>query len=221
MICARCKKHKNDDEFDGRKACNECRSKRKVYATKWLEKLDELEIPVGYFRCNRCLVVKPNEDSNKGQSKCKDCESYCRSYYDQNKDQEIARALKSQEKMGRYKINEYKRQLSRKKPAAHLLRAARYRAKTKNLPFDLEIADIEIPEVCPVLGCKLKQGTKGDSNFSPSIDRIIPSKGYTKGNIRVISWRANNLRKDATLEELKKVVSYVESLNCEKNNDPA
>jgi hypothetical protein len=46
---------------------------------------------------------------------------------------------------------------------------------------------------------------------SPSIDRVDSSKGYTKDNIQVISHRANNLKNNATLEELRKLVTYVEN----------
>jgi hypothetical protein len=36
-------------------------------------------------------------------------------------------------------------------------------------------------------------------------------QGYTDDNVRVISMRANTLKNDATLEELLKVVDYVQS----------
>jgi hypothetical protein len=41
---------------------------------------------------------------------------------------------------------------------------------------------------------------------SPSLDRIDTSKGYVKGNVWVISWRANKLKSDATLAELESIV---------------
>jgi hypothetical protein len=41
------------------------------------------------------------------------------------------------------------------------------------------------------------------------IDRIDTSKGYLKDNIKVISWRANRLKSDGTLEELEKIVNYM------------
>lgn len=41
---------------------------------------------------------------------------------------------------------------------------------------------------------------------SPSLDRIDSSKGYVKGNVRVISARANMLKNNATVEELTLVL---------------
>lgn len=89
------------------------------------------------------------------------------------------------------------------------LNNARLRARDKGLPFNITLDDIEVPEVCPVFGTPLSQGFRNrHTNFS--LDRIIPAKGYVKGNVRVISWRANSLKSDATIDELKQVVAYME-----------
>jgi hypothetical protein len=53
------------------------------------------------------------------------------------------------------------------------------------------------------LGLKLEQGNGKSTASSPSLDRIDSSKGYVKGNVRVISHRANLLKNNATVEELK------------------
>lgn len=84
------------------------------------------------------------------------------------------------------------------------------RAKKHRLPFDLELEDIVIPDKCPVFGVPFVIGTK--SKWNPSLDRIIPDKGYVKGNITVISVRANSIKNDATPDELRKVADYVDSL---------
>ncbi len=93
---------------------------------------------------------------------------------------------------------------------------AKRRAKEKGLDFSLAVEDIIIPEYCPVLGIKLKPGigigAVGASKkaCSPTIDRIDNSKGYTKENIKVISYRANLLKRDATLEEMRSIADYME-----------
>lgn len=86
---------------------------------------------------------------------------------------------------------------------------AKDRARRNNLPFDLRIGDIEIPTHCPVLGIELKPGLAKWAASSPSLDRIKPELGYVKSNVRVISWRANNLKRDGTLEEFEKLVAYI------------
>jgi hypothetical protein len=98
-------------------------------------------------------------------------------------------------------------------PARHLLKGAKARAKRDGLPFALILTDIVIPTNCPVLGIELQQGA-GRGRFlpgSPSLDKIIPGKGYVRGNVRVISHRANTIKTDATLDELQRVVNYVAS----------
>lgn len=74
-------------------------------------------------------------------------------------------------------------------------------------------SDIEIPEYCPLLGIKLnKHVGEGEAKFdSPTIDKLIPSLGYTKGNVWVISRRANMIKSDATLEELELLVGNLKT----------
>jgi hypothetical protein len=85
----------------------------------------------------------------------------------------------------------------------------RYRALQRNIEFNLTIEDIIIPEYCPILGVKLVVGTAKDYEHSPSIDRIDNSKGYIKGNIAIISKKANSMKNSATLEELIKFANWV------------
>lgn len=88
-----------------------------------------------------------------------------------------------------------------------LFNRAKHNAKNKNVPFDLSIEDIEIPEVCPYLGVPFvlgieKSHSRTENGSTYSIDRIIPEKGYVKGNIRIISWKANTMKNSASIEEL-------------------
>lgn len=92
-----------------------------------------------------------------------------------------------------------------------MLAGAKDRARATNIPFFLVLEDIIIPKVCPILGILLvpKRGLSkkdklivGGRFNSPSIDRIDNTKGYTKDNVQIISWRANHLKNTATLDEL-------------------
>lgn len=51
-------------------------------------------------------------------------------------------------------------------------------------------------------------GTKGGGANSPSLDRIEPDLGYVAGNAIVISNRANRLKSDATIDELRAIASF-------------
>lgn len=90
-----------------------------------------------------------------------------------------------------------------------MLLNARNRAGKRGLAFDLTEDQIVIPSHCPVLGIELTW--EGDRANSPSLDRLDNSKGYTLENCRMISFRANSLKSDATLEEMQSIVRYMES----------
>ena len=96
----------------------------------------------------------------------------------------------------------------REHPEGFLLTWAKYRAKTKGLPFNLDLSDIQIPKLCPILGIELKCGKRGNPT-APSLDRHVPELGYVKGNVFVVSRRANYLKADGTLREFKKLVRYL------------
>lgn len=98
-------------------------------------------------------------------------------------------------------------------------RAAKKRARKKKIPFNIHPDDIVIPDFCPILGIPIaKQDGRPNSN-SPSLDRIIPELGYVPGNIMVISWRANDLKKDATFEELILMGEFFKKYKQEVMND--
>lgn len=94
--------------------------------------------------------------------------------------------------------------------SASQVRLKRHWSKKRDLPFDLTKEDIPIPDVCPVLGIPLKVNPgHHNKDDSPSVDRIDPTKGYVKGNVAVISCKANRIKNDATLEELEKVCEWL------------
>jgi hypothetical protein len=100
-----------------------------------------------------------------------------------------------------------------------MLSRCKYRAHQRGIPFNLTKDDIVIPKTCPVLGIELRQLSmedepqKGYHTNAPSLDRIIPELGYVKGNVRVISARANLLKNDATISELELVLKDLKRLH--------
>lgn len=93
-----------------------------------------------------------------------------------------------------------------------LLRSAKKRAKNNNLNFNLDLLDIKIPYYCPILNLSLEFSKKILSPNSPSLDRLEPSKGYVKDNIRVISHRANSLKNNSSYEEYTKIYEFYKNL---------
>ena len=111
------------------------------------------------------------------------------------------------------RMNELRVAYNKENPEARIVNMCKKVAKDKNLPFNLVKEDIIIPDYCPILGIKLIAGKGKRSGNSPSIDRIIPEKGYTKGNIIIISWRANRIKCDATFIELKLISDFYNNMS--------
>lgn len=100
----------------------------------------------------------------------------------------------------------------------------RRRAKEKGLPCDITagyLASIH-PTHCPVLGVPIQHNTgKGVAALtSPSVDRIIPERGYIKGNVIIVSKLANQIRSCGSPEQILAVGMFYEKLLKETNVDP-
>lgn len=93
-------------------------------------------------------------------------------------------------------------------PAFYLWRTARIRARATGQPFDIDPADLVVPTHCPITGDAIDVLT---SNYQTgaSVDRVINDLGYVKGNVRIISRKANRLKGDATIETLERVIAYM------------
>ncbi|ASR77308.1 endonuclease [Streptomyces phage NootNoot] len=156
---------------------------------KWFSPEEIASWPAEHKRCRGCQEVLPFSKFHKNvrtlfglDTKCKDCKK-----------------IKSK--------NEYMNQTVE----YQLWNGAKARAKKLGRKFDIEVSDIDVPEFCPILGIRLVKnlgGKAGDN--SPSLDRIDSSKGYVKGNVQVVSYRANVLKSNASPWELRTVADYVE-----------
>ena len=104
----------------------------------------------------------------------------------------------------------------RKHPVNRLFGSAKRRSKKSGHEFSLLKSDIEIPAFCPVLGIPLNIPDDGRGDSSPTVDRIDNNKGYTPENIIVVSWRANNIKSNATVEELGKIYNFYKNFNPKK-----
>ena len=96
-----------------------------------------------------------------------------------------------------------------------LLYMARNRSKSKNLNFDLDLEFLldlwnnnngccEISKIPFELG----RSEKGKVHpYAPSLDRIIPEKGYVKGNVRIIVYQLNVALSEFGLEQFNNFIN--------------
>lgn len=106
-------------------------------------------------------------------------------------------------------------------PKALILRDARSRAKKRGTPFTIQHSDIIIPQKCPIFGLKLvvgqgrgrgREAIKDSKKYNTaSLDEIVSGDGYVSGNVWVISWRANDLKKNASAEELTRIAQMIDA----------
>lgn len=90
-----------------------------------------------------------------------------------------------------------------------VVRDAKWRAGRSGLPFNITEHDVPMPTCCPVLGIPLDFGQGRIRDHSPSLDRIVPSLGYVRGNVMVVSDRANRIKNDGTAEEHEAIAAYI------------
>jgi hypothetical protein len=88
--------------------------------------------------------------------------------------------------------------------------ACRRGAKHNAWEFTITENDLDWPTHCPALPW-IELHYPGHYRHDPagaSLDRIDREKGYVPSNVRVISLRANLLRKDSTYEELRALADF-------------
>lgn len=129
--------------------------------------------------CTKCNKDKPLSEFPPDKRASDGCQARCRSC-----------------------INEWMKEHARNNPAWMMWRRAKARAAKKGFDFDIELEDIlPLPETCPVFGSPLRVSAFPQDPDAYSLDRIKNDKGYVKGNVVVMSYRANRLKNDGTAED--------------------
>lgn len=122
-----------------------------------------------------------------------------RKYYEENKERCLANSARRRIIMRTTGPDNY---------IKYLIERAKPRAKKRGIEFSITSADLHLPERCPVLDIPLVTTNNKLCDNSPTIDRIDSTKGYVAGNVHIISWRANTLKKNATPDELTKLATF-------------
>jgi hypothetical protein len=96
------------------------------------------------------------------------------------------------------------------------LQNARSRARRDGVPFDLTLQDLAkiATDECPIFHTKFVWGTsllgKGKTRpDSPTLDRILPELGYVKGNVAFLSYRANRIKDNGTMQEHYDIADWI------------
>lgn len=146
----------------------------------------------------KCRPARPGGYADGKTYDCKECHNEARRKWS---------------KANRAACNKITKKYYKANPEFKLWVGAKARAKKLNKPFTIKREDIKIPVVCPVLGIPLKFSKHHAKNNSPSLDCVVPELGYVFGNIAVISHKANTMKSNASLEELRKLVEWLEKRN--------
>ena len=157
--------------------CKECTKLRniKLRSTKqWQVDRDARHAAIqayGMMRCGKCKITQPISEFTRNALRSGGYNHRCNACF---------------------RID-YRRAWTRR-----ILSSIRASARAKGIIFSLTIDDVSMPDFCPVLGIPLEFREKGKRDNSPSVDRIVPSKGYVPGNVAVISFLANRLKSNCT-----------------------
>lgn len=114
----------------------------------------------------------------------------------------------TREENRRARVAQVTKRLYREQIVMRMIYSARRRAAASGLECSIGPDDVEIPITCPVLGIRLEIGDNGRTDASPSLDRRDNRRGYVRGNVFVISMRANRIKTDANADELARVAAY-------------
>lgn len=182
---------------------------RKTYTGKPCKRCGTTTKYVTNYACVQCSEEISSERNKKHWQKVKDLgrnleysakqAPHRKRYYDKNKDKLKADLIANKSELGTFYLQ---------KSLTHI----KCKSKKNNIPFDISVEDLIIPEHCPILGIELQFNIGGAQDNSPSIDRIVPELGYVPGNVIIISSRANRIKNNATIDEMYKIYSFYNNL---------
>lgn len=208
--CSSCHNKKLIEEFpltkkgNVAKNCLACQEVKRKYVLANKEEIKRKRKE--YYEKNKSSILekmKKDYDANTEKHKEKNKKSY-EKHKDKNLEYKKEYYLEHQEHYIQLARDDRKNN-----PEKYLWKAAKKRAKEKSLPFNIAVEDIVIPDNCPVFGFPLEAGSMLERWNSPSLDKIIPELGYVKDNIKVISFKANTLKRDGHIEDFEKIISYI------------
>lgn len=96
------------------------------------------------------------------------------------------------------------------------LNNARSRSVRENVPFNLTLQDLVdiATDECPIFHTPFVWGVSGLGKGktrpdSPTLDRILPELGYIKSNVAFLSYRANRIKDNGTMQEHYNIADWI------------
>ena len=184
-------------------------------------------------RCSKCRDWKPRTSEffriNKAlpsglTGTCRECMA---AYHRDWKNDPVRKERLAKERQRRYREDEGRKHRKRERErwlrsperrcAQRLRTGMQDRHRTKGIPYDREFfttrtvaAMLEAQPTCPCCGRRFEMVPNGKRrNESVTMDRLIPERGYVQGNVSLLCWRCNNLKRDAVPEELELVAAWM------------
>jgi hypothetical protein len=138
-------------------------------------------------------------DAKRYQANKEEYKKKAKEYYEANKKEVIQKELRKR----------------KEDPVYAMVNRCRRRDKLDGRVPDINIKYIRSiwPEdnCCPIFKTPFTTGPD-TVRMNASLDRIDPNKGYVKGNVVVVSFQANAIKNNATIDELRAVVEYYSQL---------
>lgn len=154
--------------------------------------------------CTRCKTDKFTSDFSKCKTYKDGLSMYCRSC---NKELKDKRKPQNKE----YHAKRYNAYSDKE----ILLKNIRSNAAKRGESTDITLDDIPpVPSFCPILGIPITTRSRNRSN-AVSVDRIDNSKGYVKGNIVLISMKANVCKNNMTFDQIASLYNFYKQFQPE------
>jgi hypothetical protein len=183
--------------------CRNCGRERLKFNRLKLRKRDPIDIISPSEKiCNKCGQLKRKDDFfakldrlDGISNQCKTCDTAINLHY---------RGKRLDDDPVKYKLN-------------RMFLEARKRAKQQNVSFELteDYLWTKFSHIthCPVFDIEFDWRVVGQPQAnSPSLDKIVPDIGYVPENVVIISQRANMMKRDASLAELRLFCNYYTTL---------
>lgn len=217
--CPRCLTTKPTSDFHkGFRHCKACQDEERVEQRAY-----DKSHPEAPKHCSKCHQTLRTKDFTPGYHRCRKCNAAAQLERRESDRKRAPNATRRCFRCGQTKslaefhpgswckqcYSEHHHEDHTRRPERYLLHGAKGRAKRDAVPLNISVEDIRIPVVCPDLGIPLAPARGKVQPNSPTLDRIIPALGYTKGNIRVISSAANRMKQETTLLQSARIWSNV------------